>query len=184
MILNSAYRSPLTFNDEVIVQAEKAIDRLQSGLRPAPMGVPGTPGMPVSGAPTASIQALAAQTAATKTGYLASMDDDFNTAGALGYLFELVRAINQARADGADNPSLEPAQGLLRELTGVFGLQLDASAQTADGNANAFIDLLVELRNDLRSQKLWALSDRIRNRLTELGVVIEDSKDGSTWRWE
>jgi cysteinyl-tRNA synthetase len=178
MILNSSYRSPLTFNDEVIGQAEKAIDRLQSGLRPVPMGVPG-----VSGASEASLQALAAQTAATKTGYLEAMDDDFNTAGALGYLFDLVRAINQARADGAGNPSLEPAQGLLRELTGVFGLQLTTPAQSTGGNANPFIDLLVELRSDLRRQKLWTLSDHIRKRLTELGVVIEDSKDGTSWRW-
>jgi cysteinyl-tRNA synthetase len=180
MILNSAYRSPLTFTDEVIGQSEKAIERLQSGLRPAPKGVPGAAGKPLS---EAALQALGAQTAATKAGYLEAMDDDFNTAGALGHLFDLVRAINQARADGADNPSLEPAQGLLRELTGVFGLQLTASAQTADGNANPFIDLLVELRSDLRRQKLWALSDRIRNRLTELGVVIEDNKDGTAWRW-
>jgi len=175
MILNSAYRSPLTFTDEVIGQAEKAIDRLQSGLR---LALPGA-----SGAPEASLQVLAVQTAATKTGYLESMDDDFNTAGALGYLFDLVRAINQARADGAGNPSLEPAQGLLRELTGVFGLQLTDSGQNTDGNASPFIDLLVELRSDLRRQKLWALSDRIRNRLTELGVVIEDSKDSTSWRW-
>ncbi len=180
MVLNSAYRSPLTFTEEVIVQTEKAIDRLQSGLRPAPVGMPGAAGKPTG---EASLQALAAQTAATQTGFCESMDDDFNTAGALGYLFDLVRAINQARADGADNPSLAPAQGLLRELTGVLGLQLTPPAPTADSNANPFIDLLVELRIDLRRQKLWSLSDRIRNRLTELGVVIEDSKDGSSWRW-
>jgi cysteinyl-tRNA synthetase len=176
MILNAGYRSPVTFNDDVISQSEKAIDRLQSGLRPA---LPGA-----AGAPAASLQALAAQTAVTKTGFLESMDDDFNTAGALGYLFDLVRAINQARADGTDRAGLEPAQELLKELTGVFGLQLAASTQAGDGNANPFIDLLVELRSDLRRQKLWAMSDRIRNRLTELGVVIEDNKDGTSWRWQ
>jgi cysteinyl-tRNA synthetase len=176
LILNSAYRSPLTFNEEVIGQAEKAIERLQSGLRPA---LPG-----VSGGSEASLKALAAQAETTQTGFLEAMDDDFNTAGALGHLFDLVRAINQARADGADNPGLAPAQKQMRELTEVLGLQLAASAPAGDSNANPFIDLLVELRSDLRRQKLWALSDTIRNRLTELGVVIEDSKDGTSWRWQ
>ena len=46
------------------------------------------------------------------------------------------------------------------------------------------MDLLVEIRSELRKQKLWALSDLVRNRLQELGVVLEDSKDGTTWHWD
>jgi len=51
------------------------------------------------------------------------------------------------------------------------------------GDADKFIDLLVEVRSEVRKQKLWATSDLIRDKLKELGVIIEDSKDGTKWRW-
>ena len=111
------------------------------------------------------------------------MDDDFNTAGALGYLFDLVRAINQARDTGLSAGQLEPAQELLVELVGVFGLRLRREKVTVTP-ADAFVDLLVQVRSELRQQKLWQLGDQIRDRLAGLGVLVEDSKDGSTWRWK
>ena len=64
----------------------------------------------------------------------------------------------------------------------MLGLRL--AEKTGSGDADAFIDLLVEVRSEARAQKLWALSDMIRDRLKELGVAIEDSKDGTSWRWE
>ena len=111
------------------------------------------------------------------------MDDDFNSAGALGHLFDLVRAINQARSENATPEQLQAAQDTLRELTGVFGLRLEQGQQEKQA-ADPFIDLLVSLRTDLRKQKLWSLSDQVRDRLNELGVIIEDTKEGSTWRYE
>jgi cysteinyl-tRNA synthetase len=110
------------------------------------------------------------------------MDDDFNSAGALAALFDFVRVINQTRADGASNEELHGSQTILRELCSVLGLQL--KEETAASQADGFVDLLVELRTEIRKQKLWAMSDRIRDRLGELGVVIEDSKEGTTWRWK
>jgi cysteinyl-tRNA synthetase len=120
---------------------------------------------------------------ATRSGFEDSMDDDFNSAGALGYLFELVRVINQVRSDGARDSDLEPAQTLLRELTAVLGLRLE-KAEGGGQAANPFIDLLIELRIQLRAQKQYAFSDQIRDRLQALGVVLEDSKDGTIWRWQ
>jgi cysteinyl-tRNA synthetase len=111
------------------------------------------------------------------------MDDDFNSAGALGSMFDLVRVINQARAAGATIDELKPAQDKLRELTNVFGLVLSESSGNAS-QADPFIDLLIELRSNLRNDKLWAYSDLIRDRLKNLGVTMEDSKDGTTWRWD
>jgi len=174
IILNSGYRGPLTFNDDVIEQAELGLDRLHSALRPA---LPGS-----HGAPDASLALLDQQVKVTRSGFKEAMDDDFNTAGSLGILFELVRVINQTRADGANDGELKPAQDVLRELTGVYGLSMQQS-KTIENSANAFIDLLVELRTDLRKQKLYAMGDQIRDRLAKLGVVLEDSKEGTTWRW-
>jgi cysteinyl-tRNA synthetase len=109
------------------------------------------------------------------------MDDDFNTPLALAGLYELVKAINTARDNGAPDEQLKPAQETLRELTGVLGLRLQE--KQGSGGADKFVDLLVEVRSEVRKQKLWQFSDLIRNRLKELGVNIEDSKDGTTWRW-
>jgi cysteinyl-tRNA synthetase len=174
IILNSGYRGPVTFNDDVIEQAERGLERLHSALRPE---LPGS-----KGAPAAAVAALDHQIEAARSGFKEAMDDDFNTAGALGVLFELVRVINQTRADGATDAELKPAQDVLRELTGVYGLQMQ-EAGSAENTASAFIDLLVELRTDLRRQKLYAIGDQIRDRLAKLGVVLEDSKEGTTWRW-
>jgi len=110
------------------------------------------------------------------------MDDDFNTAGALGHIFELVRVVNSARDAGATDEQLHAAQDTLRELTGVLGLEL--VEKTGTGDADKFIDLLVDVRSEVRAQKLWALSDQIRDKLAELGVSIEDGKEGTSWRWE
>ena len=172
MVLNSGYRNPLTFNDEVIGQAERALERLQSGLKAAQP----------QAADLKDTAVLEEAAKAAREGFEASMDDDFNSAGALGYLFEFVRIINQARADGATDEQLKPAQDVLEELSGVLGLTLraDKESQAAD----AFVDLLVEIRQDVRQAKLWELSDKIRDQLAELGVQVEDAKGGSTWYWK
>ena len=175
VVLNASYRGPLTYTDDVVEQAERGLERLHSALRPA---LPGA-----KGALEASLKALDAQCEATRAGFESAMDDDFNSAGAMGNLFDMVRVINQARADGATSAELKPAQDLLSELTGVLGLRLAEPTQESQA-ADPFIDLLIEVRGEIRKQKLWALSDVIRNRLKELGVVIEDSKEGSSWRYE
>jgi cysteinyl-tRNA synthetase len=68
-------------------------------------------------------------------------------------------------------------------LTAVLGLTLD-QAKRSDQAVDGFVDLLIEIRKDLRQNKLWALSDKIRDRLAALGVILEDSKDGTSWHRE
>jgi len=175
MILNSSYRGPLTFNEDVIDQAKRGLDRLHSALRPA---------IETSEEPPAKVRAsLQLQMQSTQQGFQKAMDDDFNTASAMGHIYDLVRATNHARDAGADDKSLQEARALLRQLTGILGLQLSRAA-AAGGQGDEFVDLLIEVRDELRNQKLWALSDLIRDRLTELGVVLEDLKEGYTWRWK
>ena len=176
MVLNASYRSPLTFNDEVVGQAEQNLDRLRSASRP---GIPGS----ISVSEDAH-EKLETQMQKTRQGFIEAMDDDFNTAGALGHLFDLVRGINLARDAGLKQASLTQAQVLLRELAeDVFGLRLERP-ETEGAQAAPFVDLLIELRSQLRDEKLWALSDQLRDQLAELGVILEDSKDGTFWRWK
>jgi cysteinyl-tRNA synthetase len=171
-ILNSGYRGPLTFTEEVIGQSERGLERLHSALRPQLPNAKGAEDLGV----------LNRQVNITREHFIEAMDDDFNSAGALAVLFDLVRETNQARANEATDPELKPAQDLLCELAGVLGLTLKESI-TGDQTAKPFIDLLVELRLELRKQKQYALGDMVRQRLTALGVILEDSKDGTTWRW-
>ena len=172
VILNASYRSPLTFNDDVIEQAERGLERLKGGLRPA---------TPLSDTPKGTEEDLKAVLDVTLHGFEEAMDDDFNSAGALGYLFDLVRAINQARTAGLATEPLQKAQNLLSKLSGVLGLQLHRDEQLEEGAA-VFIDLLLEVRTALRDAQQWELSDMIRDRLTELDVTIEDGKEGTGWR--
>jgi cysteinyl-tRNA synthetase len=174
-VLTSNYRSPLTFNDEVIEANQRALDRLLSALKPA---LPNA-----AGASEEVLESLAEQVEATQKGFNDSMDDDFNSAGAVGNLFDLVRMINQARAENATDEQLAPAQTAFKALTDVLGLEMK-TPQAAETNADAFIGLLVSLRQDLRKNKNYDLADKVRQELAELGVVIEDTAQGSSWHWE
>ena len=174
LVLSSSYRAPLVFNQETQDAAEKSLERLKSAFRPARSSLSGT-------APSGVDDGLATQAESTKQSFTNAMDDDFNTPLAIAALHELVKAINTARDNNATDEQLQPAQATLRELINVLGLQLQE--KTGSGDSDKFIDLLVEVRSEVRKQKLWALSDQIRAQLKELGVMIEDSKDGTTWRW-
>ncbi|MGB7117466.1 MAG: cysteine--tRNA ligase [Anaerolineales bacterium] len=175
LVLNSNYRSPLTFNDKVIAQAERALERLRSANRPAMSDTDHSTDQ--------AKQTLKKQLDATRQGFLEAMEDDFNSAGALGHIFDLIRAINQARDTGMDISNLQNAQDMIAELTGVFGLRLLRPSKLSS-QADAFVDLLVEVRTELRKENQWALSDKIRDQLSDLSVSLEDGKGGTTWRWK
>jgi cysteinyl-tRNA synthetase len=109
------------------------------------------------------------------------MDDDFNTAKALGILFDLARDINQAADSGSD---VSAARAALKELAGdVMGLKLPAvDSKAGSVEAAPFIDLLVKTRFNLRQAKQYQLADEIRKNLTELGIILEDTPKGTVWR--
>jgi cysteinyl-tRNA synthetase len=174
LVLRGDYRAPLIFNDETQDAAEKSLERIKSALRPASSSQSG-------GASSAVVEELASQADSTKQAFTDSMDDDFNTPLALAALYELVKAINTARDGGANDEQLKSAQNTLRELTGVLGLRLQEKQGSSEQDAQ--VEALIAERNEARKQKDWARSDEIRDQLKEMGVTIEDSKDGTTWRW-
>ena len=175
LVLNSGYRNPLSYSEDILAQAEKAIERLRSALKPA---LPGATGAPIN-----LFSPLLKQITLCKAGFIESMDDDFNSSGALAQLFDLVRVTNQLRADGATDAELKTGQDVIVELTNVLGLTLQQEKESNQA-ADAFVNLLIEIRKDLRENKQWALSDKVRDRLVELGVVLEDSKEGTLWHWK
>jgi cysteinyl-tRNA synthetase len=173
LVLNGTYRAPLLFNDDTLDAAQKNVERLKSALRPASPSA--------SGLNAEVVSALASASESAKSNFTEAMDNDFITAGAIAALFELSKFINTARDNGATGEQLKSVQGTFRELANVLGLKLEE--KQGSGGADAFINLLIEVRTEVRKQKLWALSDQIRDKLKELGVTIEDSKDGTMWRY-
>ncbi len=172
VVLNSHYRRPLVYNDEVVQQAASALERLRGAMRPASSTGDGA---------GEQAEALSRVSVAAQSGFEAAMDDDFNTPAALAQLFDLARAINQARDAGLGSGPLEEAQSTLRQLASVLGLTLDSSALRRQDIA-PFVDLLVETRQQLRDIQQWELADRIRDQLAELGIELEDTRDGTLWR--
>ncbi|MCC7118669.1 MAG: cysteine--tRNA ligase [Anaerolineales bacterium] len=170
LVLNGTYRAPLLFNDETLDAAERNVERLKSALKPASVSATGYPA-----------ETLPAASESAKKNFTEAMDNDFNTAGAVAALFELSKAINTARDNGATSEQLQPAQSAFKELANALGLKLEekqgSSAQDAEVNA------LIAERNEARKNKQWKRSDEIRDQLKALGVTLEDSKDGTTWKW-
>jgi len=173
IVLNSHYRSPLAFSSEIAEAAAKGLERLRTALRPAENGPLG------EGGPAE--QDLAQAVASAEASFEAAMDDDFNTPQALSSLYELVRSTNLARDKGAGQPALQLAQQKLQQLAGVLGLRLVDRAP-ADPRLGGMVDLLVEIREELRAAEQWELADRIRLRLASQGIQLEDGKHGTSWR--
>ena len=128
--------------------------------------------------------------------YLAKMDDDFNTGGAISDLFDLIRSINRFidqsslestdNADATNGDSLKQAMLTMRELTALLGIFM--SEQTEDntmdqdqGLTEQLMQLMLALREEARANKDFATADRIRDGLLEMGITIEDRADGVQW---
>jgi len=129
--------------------------------------------------------------------FLAAMDDDFNTGGATGVLFDLVRRLNKfvddekleetAGRDAAKLAQLAQGATTLRELAATLGLfrkPVEPKAGAGDELAGRLLDLLVEIRTDLRKAKNFAAADKIRDSLAEIGVTLEDRPGGTEWSVE
>ena len=122
--------------------------------------------------------------------FLDAMDDDFNTGGAIGELYDIVHALNRvANAPGFDvatgRPEYQAGMVVLKELTQILGLfrrPVHRPEPEQDRLTAPLLNLLVELRTQVRKEKNFKLADEIRNRLTALGVTLEDRPDGTVWR--
>jgi cysteinyl-tRNA synthetase len=164
-ILQSHYRSPLNLSDEGFEAAQRGVDRLRGALEGDDAG---------DGVESPVV-------ARAREAFVAAMDDDFNTPGAMAALFDLAREANRQR-EGGDAASGAGARAALRELTGVLGLDL-SPRETAGGLAAApFVELLLRVRRELRAARQFQLADLVRDELTGLGIALEDRPDGTTWR--
>jgi cysteinyl-tRNA synthetase len=172
MILNGHYRAPLTFSEQTVEQAEKSLERLRAALRGPEVGAQED---------EEAAHSMDTRIAEVREAFEGAMEDDFNTPGALAQLFDLVRSINQARDGGMGPRALGRAQKTLLELSGVLGLRLEVEVDFPT-DVEPFIELLIEVREELRNEGAYGLADLIRERLWNLGIALEDEKSGTIWR--
>ena len=109
------------------------------------------------------------------------MDDDLNTPQAMAALFDLAREINRGKTARID---VTVAQDTLMRLMQVLGMMGDRQKSPIDTDIAVFVDLLVDTRSELRATGQYALADKLRDALIELGITIEDGADGTKWHAE
>lgn len=202
-LLSTHYRSPIDFSDDNIAETGKALEGFYR-LFETYQRVTGKSfyDFPSAGLRTDGDQRMAAaggflaELRPLRDRFLDAMDDDFNTGGAIGVLFELRKSINNfvqekklettARTDADLVAAFTASMLLLKELTNLLGVFLKPLPKGAAGADDAFagelMELILELRAEARSAKNWGVSDKIRDRLTKLKVVVEDRPSGVTWR--
>ena len=119
----------------------------------------------------------------------AAMDDDFNSARAIGEIFDMVKDVNtiiQAPGFTISRDLAKPlknAQDKIIELTGVLGLNLSPKAETYSGSISGpEIEAMIEKRNQARKDRDFAEADRIRDELLSNGIILEDRKEGTIWK--
>lgn len=164
LMVRAHYRSPINYSEELLHDAKNSLTRLYTALRG--LELPESTGIDWANPYAARFKA--------------AMDDDFGTPEAMALLFELAGEVNKTR---------DPVQGrLLKDLAGVLGFLTRDPEDFLKGAAGAGeigadeVEALIQARRDARAARNWAESDRIRDELTERGIVLEDSAAGTSWR--
>ncbi|WP_121463462.1 cysteine--tRNA ligase [Arsenophonus endosymbiont of Aleurodicus dispersus] len=169
-LISGHYRSQLNYTEENLKQARTALKRLYTSLLDTnPNHIKST------------------NNEIFKLRFMQAMNDDFNTPEACSVLFDLAREINRLKVN-----NMAMANGLalqLRKLANILGFLsqnsekfLQRRTQVSDSADIEKIELLIKQRNDAREKKLWAQADLVRDKLTEMGIILEDSLQGTVWR--
>jgi cysteinyl-tRNA synthetase len=177
-ILQSHYRSTLDFSADAVGGAAKGLEKLHNAVRTVRERIASAP---ESGEPS-GIDLVRYEAA-----FRAAMDEDFNAPQAIAVLFDLSREVNTVLAKGTTIglPALQQIETFYTAYAGAaLGIMPDDTSARAQGDSlePGLMELMIAMRADLRKEKLWSLSDRIRDGLIQLGVVLEDKKEGTTWK--
>ncbi|MBN8624982.1 MAG: cysteine--tRNA ligase [Planctomycetes bacterium] len=202
-LLSTHYRRPIDFSEERIDDVEKGLDQFYRFFERYKR-VTGEDFYTLAAAAkreqgefTPGVDAIEQAVAEHRKKFLEAMDDDFNTGGAIGDLFELVRLLNRfvdaeklegaGKSDAAKLAVLKRGASVMRELANTVGLfrspvqKPGSSAGAGDELVGKLMKLFIEVRADARKNKNFATADGIRKGLAEIGVVLEDRPDGTSW---
>lgn len=172
-VLQAHYRSTVDFSNEALQASEKGCERLLQAMEVLP-----------------SVQASAMSTVTVKEAidaFYAALNDDLNTPIAVAHLFDLVKTINNLKDKRAELNAndLELLKSFYpTALTQVLGLAPDQAGKSKASSEEGLMKLIIELRQNARTNKDFKTSDLIRDRLKENGIVLKDTKEGTIWEKE
>jgi cysteinyl-tRNA synthetase len=179
LILNSHYRSPLDFSDAALFAAQSGWEKITDAVKALRKAVTDQEQGEVDNETAGQLQAI-------KNKFEEAMDDDLNTSVALSAIFELVRLSNKLLEDGASQASLAAAEDLFNKLGGdCLGIVKDQYAEDGAGDEELvgnLVETFIEERNQARQQKDFAKADAVRDKLDELGIILEDKPGQTVWR--
>ncbi len=189
--LQKHYRSPINYTEDILSETESGLNRLLNtrGKIENAIGDAKFSGID-SESLTDEETAVWNAVEANKKRFLEEMDDDFNTAGAIGQLFEMGRQANKILDKESLTENEKKILAFVRRTFVEFDSFLGLFESGEEGSGveeetfNQMVELLLKVRTDLRTKKEWALADNIRDGLAELGIQIEDHKNGTTWKME
>ncbi len=182
-ILSGKYSSPADYSAEALEAASKGVERIHTAVRRVRDALKHAP----EDGDSATRGQLLDMLDQTRMLFTSAMNDDFNSPLALSALFDMSKEINNAISSGiATRRVLEQADAIYRELAGdVLGVVREDAASRDAASAEreaALVEILIEMRNEARKAKDYARADAIRNRLAQLGIVLEDGPKGTSWR--
>lgn len=199
-LISTHYRSPIDFSDDRLDEAAKALTRFYNMFKDVEIVVERTQKKTtttqISNGLKSAIANLEKHVNVFQTGFEEAMDDDFNTAAAIGRLFEMIKAINstvqQIRSEETYLPNVaalvQEALSTVKTLGRILGLftqnrvaEIDISEDKS--LVNGLITIILEIRKQTRAEKNWELADQIRDHLSKLGIKLKDHPDGQT-NWE
>ncbi|MCT8136411.1 cysteine--tRNA ligase [Anaerobacillus sp. CMMVII] len=172
-MLMAHYRSPINFNDELLNSAKNGLDRLKTAVQNLEYRLEETANLGKGEADWIS------QIDAEKSKFIDAMDDDFNSANAIATLFDLAKLANvYLREAHTSKDVLEHFLVVFKELADVLGLVLTSVKELLDED----IDKLIEVRNQARKNRDFALADKIRDDLKAMDILLEDTPQGVRWK--
>lgn len=173
-LLSAHYRNPVNFSKDLILQAKSGMERLENSKERLVFTM-----QHASGNLSEKEKELEAQLESFKVKFIEAMDDDLNTADAISYIFELARFSNTNVDEHSSLEWTKKNLDLFNELTGVLNIIKDTASDSKD---DEFIVKLIEERTEAKKNKDFARSDQIRDELKEMGIEIEDTRQGTKWK--
>ena len=171
-LLSSHYRSPINYNDEILSQSLAAVERLNNCISNIDFAAKNAAGE-LSETETKSIEYMNAK----KASFIEAMNDDLNTADAIGYLFEMTRDINTTIAGGASKEYIDAVMDIYVPLCDLLGFGKEE--ETGD---LAYIEEMIAKRAEAKKAKNYAEADAIREELKQQGIILEDTPQGVKWK--
>ncbi|WP_320047362.1 cysteine--tRNA ligase [uncultured Ilyobacter sp.] len=180
-VLSSHYRKPIDFSEDELNQAKAAVERIENSL----MRLLEKMDERDSAGDHMAVESLEKSLEESKNKFIAAMDEDFNTSQGIGAIFELIKEMNKFMAgtslDAEGREVLKAASDFIKEAV-IEVLGVDIKVEKKVGNMTSeLVDFILEIRQNARVERNWALSDQIRDRLSDMGVKIKDGKDKTTW---